>query len=787
MASTLQLLDADDATILFDLNDPTGANNPRSVRTYYGLGGSFQASSPSLEVVHFAPRTAPGGEVLWSRDGLKTASWRTRIKAASYDDLAAAVGRLGELLRDGGRPLKWVADGSAETRFLDLEPSPAPALFRGELRELNAVIRQFDTPKGVEIVVTRQPHARSASLDSASNLVKNPFLIWDTQAPTGTPDDWAWDNTGGITNQAIDATRNGHTFDIATTANRNLQQTTTAASFAAGDIAPVSFHATRLAGSSARARAVVEYLNAAGTPLATHTGSLVTLSATEQRVSVVPAAAPANTDKVRASLQMANSDANSNTVLVAKVQIEKGSAVSAFRCSSQTVHNDPAGATGRAFLVWTDGDMPCPGILTFKSPDASPKIVQILGAMLADGAVRGTRRLAEFINTRKFFQAESGTLTNDTSSVADAGASGGNVARTTYATNPTVMAKRDRINLTTLLETLRGYWDVYVRVKATAAAKHILQLRSGSSAADPAPYSSGEVAHDASNASSFGAVMKRLGAIYVPLDPEVSLAALAYELWSRRESGTGSLDWDYVTFVPTDPEFMATLVLVPAADAEERWLGKDLVTPYTNPGGATAGSVSGNDMNLNAATEGAGTPPNAGLVWGVGRHKVTFSINGVINPATQTRAFTLRVRNITDSTDAVTRNYSGSQPDELEVEFDGVAGKAYQAQAVVTSISAATLLIHEVRHNFVAALGQNEQVRLDPGRRPPAVEKLDAGGKLLSFLDVQGGVLGWFPPGLSVVYVAVQDTASMGYTEPSDVLARTLVASYAHAPRWSQP
>lgn len=786
MGSTLQLLDADDATVLFDFNDPVGTNNPRSVKAYYGLGGAFQASSPTLEVVHFAPRTAPGGEVLWSRDGLKSASWRTRIKAATYDDLAVAVGRLGELLREGGRPLKWQAEGSATPVFLDLEPSPAPALFRGELRELNAVIRQFDTPKGVDIVVTRHPYARGALLDSAGNLVTNPFLLWDTQSPTGTPDDWAWNSSVDITSQTIDAARNGFSFIISTTATRNLQQQTGTGTFAPGDVAAFSYHATLLTGSSGRTRAVVEFLDAANAVQATHTGSFVTLTATEQRPSLVTPAAPATTSKVRVSLQMADTDANPNTILFAKVQLQKASAVGAFRCSSQTVQNDPAGATGRAFLVWTDGDMPCPGILTFKSTDASPKIVQILGAMLADGPVRGTRRLAEYINTRKYFQAESGTLTNDTSSVADAGASGGNVARTTYATNPTVMAKRDRINLTTLLETLRGYWDIYVRVKATAAGKHIMQLRSAPSSADPAPYPSSEVIHDVSNASSFGAVMKRLGAVYVPLDSASALAGLVYELWSRRESGTGSLDWDYITPVPTDPEFMATMILVPVTGGEESWLGKNLVTP-TNPAGLIAGTVSGNDLIMDAVNEAGGTPPNAGLVWGTGQHRVTWNINGII-PGIWTRTFTLRVRNVTDSNNAVTRSYSGNQADELSLEFAGVAGKAYQAQAVVDAVSGGgKLILHEVRHSLVAAMGQNEQARLDPGRRPPVAEKLDANGKLLSLLGVQGGVVGWFPPGLSVVYVAAQDVALAGYTEPEDVLARTLVVSYDHAPRWSQP
>src|SRR5438309_11080746 len=129
MASTLQLMDVDDATVLFDFNSPTGVNNPRQVKSYYGLGGSFQPSSDSLKFIEFEPVTAFGGKHLKARHGLKLATWRTRIKAASYDDLMIAVGRLGELFHDGGRALKWQAEGSTIPVWIDFEPSPTPALF----------------------------------------------------------------------------------------------------------------------------------------------------------------------------------------------------------------------------------------------------------------------------------------------------------------------------------------------------------------------------------------------------------------------------------------------------------------------------------------------------------------------------------------------------------------------------------------------------------------------------------------------------------------------------------
>jgi len=781
---TMRVVDPDSlSSVLMDLDDELGTTGIfGGVKTQVR---DLRVNAPELEVTRFGPISAPGASTLRSIDRLASMSWRQRIFGRGVDDLAQALGRLSQLLRDGGVIELLLTNGTI-TKYVDFEPSSAAALLADERDVFHATMLN-DFPEGIPIVIERQPGLRSAELDPAVNLALNPLLLWDTQAPTGTPDDWAWSSTSNITNQTIDAARNGFRFDIATTATRNLQQQTGTGTVAPGEVIPLAWDASVISGSSARARAVIEYLDAAGGGLATHTGSFVTLTSVPQRVSIVPPAAPASTSKVRVSLQMANLDANTNQVLFQKVQFEKGSANTLFRVPSQTVQSDPAGATGRVYPVWTHGDMPCPGILTLKAPDASSKVSQILAAMRADGAITGAKRLPDYLNTRKFFQCESGTLSNDTSSAADAAASGGNVAQTTYATNPTVMAKRVRINLTTLLDSLRGYWDVYVRVKATAAGKHVMKLGAAPSSVDPVPYFGSEVIHDTTNASSFGYVMKRLGAIYVPLETSVSLAGLAYELHSRRESGTGSLNWDYIAFVSTDPELMATIVLVPVTGSEESWLGKDLVTP-TNPGGLSAGTVSGNDLIMNAANEAGGTPPNAGLVWGVGRHRVTWNLNGKI-PGIWTRTFTLRVRNITDSNNAVTQTYSGqTNPDEIPLEFDGVAGKAYQAQAVVDAVAGgAELRLHEVRHSVVAALAQNEQARLDPGRQPPVAEKLDANGKLLSFLGVQGGVLGWFPPGLTLVYLDPMDVALSGYNEPESVLARTLQASFAHAPRWSQP
>ena len=78
----------------------------------------------------------------------------------------------------------------------------------------------------------------------------------------------------------------------------------------------------------------------------------------------------------------------------------------------------------------------------------------------------------------------------------------------------------------------------------------------------------------------------------------------------------------------------------------------------------------------------AGVPPNTGNVWGVGRHLVTFDVYSEApgsNPQVK-----LLMRNITDSTDAVSKTLSFSGVTGVHkvvtLAFDVVAAKAYLPQ-----------------------------------------------------------------------------------------------------------
>ena len=165
MSSVLQIVDTDRSTLLLDLNDPTGAN-AWGVQTYFAMGGEFALGVPEMEFTRFAPESYDGGTTLFSRAALSTCAWRSRFVASSTDNMLGFVGELAKLLSLGGT-LKWIPNGSTQTRFIMYEPSPAPALFAGRELELYNVTSRFDTPAGVLIALVRQPYLEGAEITAA--------------------------------------------------------------------------------------------------------------------------------------------------------------------------------------------------------------------------------------------------------------------------------------------------------------------------------------------------------------------------------------------------------------------------------------------------------------------------------------------------------------------------------------------------------------------------------------------------------------------------------------------
>jgi hypothetical protein len=347
VTSVFQIVDDDLATVLFDLNDATGANNAAlggSLRTYFGLGGGIDLGVPDFQAVRFEPSAGNGGLTLTTRDGFAVTSFRMRVAATSYDKMRLGIGYLSTLMRRGGH-VKFVPEGSANTLYFDYEPNAAPALLDGRDLGLFECLRLFDSPRGVLIVLVRQPYLYGDLIDSDANKLTNSTLLADVQL-NGRPLQWAWDSTTNITAESIHVAQEAYTFAIATSSQRNLQQTTPAATCAPSDIWTFSFYAKIAAtDANAKARAVVRFKDSGGTNLGSEqAGTLTVLTTSWQRLTVTTSGAPASTDKAQVSLRMENADAASKTVFLRDAQMEEASGASAFRVGTEKVYVTPKGA-----------------------------------------------------------------------------------------------------------------------------------------------------------------------------------------------------------------------------------------------------------------------------------------------------------------------------------------------------------------------------------------------------------------------------------------------------------
>jgi hypothetical protein len=381
-----------------------------------------------------------------------------------------------------------------------------------------------------------------------------------------------------------------------------------------------------------------------------------------------------------------------------------------------------------------------------------------------------------------------GTNVTATAVGADASGTGNDVARINHATNPTVYSKKVTWTRTTDLDSLRGEHDVWVRVKAVAAEVFTMQLRWGPGDSTPVAYTLPEVTHDASAASSFGFVMVKLGRIRLPREAGVTFGTLKLELWTHTGTADQDLDIDYLDFMPCE----AQVRIASPAGSTVSWLGRELTTPVTNPGGGTSGVIDGDLLEFDTTTDNAGTPPAAGSITETGRHRLTYVIR---TPLAGADTFVIRARNITDSTTTATRTISHPDaPPEVVTEtlsFDAVAAKVYQAQ--VDDFSSVGVLgytpaIVSITDQFIPTVAQNEKIRCDPGTVPSraAVEKLNSSSTLLGNMDATG-VPFWLPPGLSLIGFEALDAPLAGYEEPSALNARTLTVQANVTPMFHGP
>src|SRR6266516_3899163 len=192
MTITLQIVDVDDPTsIMFDLNDPTGANSALYGSVVTGILQDVDMGVPTM------PNTGTGTGS-FNRDARAQMKMRVRIDATSYDAGALAVGRLAALIAQGCC-IKYIANGSTDVRYIDCDPSETPVLLNGQPQTLFNAMTLMDTPEGITLQLSRLPYLRGDKLDPTVNkLVSNPTMLRDSNAD-GTPDGWTITSTPTLT------------------------------------------------------------------------------------------------------------------------------------------------------------------------------------------------------------------------------------------------------------------------------------------------------------------------------------------------------------------------------------------------------------------------------------------------------------------------------------------------------------------------------------------------------------------------------------------------------------
>jgi hypothetical protein len=586
-------------------------------------------------------------EVIFSYDDIVQSSFQMRALATSYDNLRTAIGKLQQILGADG-VIRWIPQGSTSTYYLRRKPSPIPALFNGNELELYKAGALLEGT--LNIGINRERLIRGATLLASVNQSTNSTLLLSsaTAGPSSAPYNWVWDSVVNITTAGYGANvsnaNQSFRYVIATTGTRNLRQTRSLA--AVGDIWSLSFYAKASGGALCKMRAMIEFIDSGTTVLATHSGTLTTLSSTEQRLTVTTSAAPASTVKWRINLQNANGDATSYTVDLRRVQMEKASAVSQFRVGAEVVgvgYNAPgwkamfvynpgdANALCRISVVPQSGFNPVAFLVARRSEGLDVNLTEALNAMTS---AESSNRTKQAINGVTLYGGTSG----DTSSQADANATSGNGARTNF-TNITSLVRRWRwVSTPTDPETLHGRWNVYCAIRPEVGSgtdtRYRVQLKWQAANRDPVINEEKQVPLDATDATT---------SVYAPIfmgtvdfNADAGDTSLTLEGWCSQDAGAGFIWWDVVYLIPADEQ--ATLVQVPGfrvgGQGKETWLGSELTSAAaTNtPAGVVGGAaVSGTKVTLDAVNEGAGSPPSTlttgGTVWAAGRHIASATVD----------------------------------------------------------------------------------------------------------------------------------------------------------------
>jgi hypothetical protein len=537
-----------------------------------------------------------------------------------------------------------------------------------------------------------------------------------------------------------------------------------------------------------------------------------TTTATGWTLVTATGTAPGTTDRIRVKLE---SSGAASTFDVRNVQLELAASATEFRVGTESMAVDPA-ATGFAqFMpVYNPSDAPAPCEITTAFPDSSSKIVEVDYALISERGVVGSRALSDFLNGPNYAQAEATaggwtiTLSGDTTSTADANASGGNVARIAHTTDPTIAAKRITASRTTLLDGMRGRMKVYARVKAAAAREFNMQLRWG--AGTVAGEANDPVVHDATLVTgTFHYVYIDLGDIELPRERNITIGQLSLELWTWETSGTAqNLDVDHFTFVPTDDSAIASI----PPGSSLTTTGKLLTTPPDQLGAPqsdpawTAGAAAGSAVRLNAVNEAAGWGSNTNGIFGgtAGLYRiVVFDLNVHMlggGGSSGSITYLAQVANLTDNdlldANGVSMSQSFTQTSSIRHTVSLImaeeASDRYQPRVYISAKTGNPYIdVVSITMYSWTFIPQNGKLRSDPGSLPSrsAVEQLDSSGNLGLVVDATGTPF-WLPPGLSLIYVNAFDLPTAGYYEnKSDLTSgakRTMTVTPTVFPRYWQ-
>ena len=551
MTTVCQVFDRDTSTVLFDLNDPTGASALDNGYSSTQLFQTVNLGTPTWQHERFEPPQRDGGSTTFKRAGFRQVTIPLRMRSTSIDNMLRAVGRLNQYLQ-AGCTIRFRMDGATLYQYILVEPSTTTYFVDGRELGLHDAAIMLDTPSGIQLSLTAQPFLEGDELVSSSNLFTNATMLIDADG-AGRPDGWGWSSTANITNEAIVAADEAFRYDIAVAANRSLTESTGAATAAVGEVWTLSGYArvTSASMTNARTEAMLTWRTSAPADISTITSGLVTLTTAWQRIAIT-GTAPATTDRIQAGPRQNNTSATSATVEWRNWQIEKAPAATPFHVGTEAgdIDPDPTSGIGRVFPIYNPGDAPAE--VRVKGRNTTTSYGAILTGLATNALGTGAgRQLTTLLNGATIVQSEAGTNGTDTAVDTDTDSSpgSGNTGKlTTFVTTTDQTRITHSITSATTLAAWRGRtFRAQARVTArTSTYTGAIHMRT------TIPGTQGSI--DYPDATLTAAIVDAYYEVFLGYIsfPDVAMEDATILLRASRTAGTGNLVWDYLELVPVE-------------------------------------------------------------------------------------------------------------------------------------------------------------------------------------------------------------------------------------------